>query len=78
MRYLLLGILIPILGTGCVSNPPKPGAIEYLPVPEGYLQPCEVPELPRDTGKLSDAFVQAAQCAVQGNEDKAAIRDLVN
>lgn len=54
---------------------PEP-EVRYIPVPEGYLQECELPGAPGLTGDLSEAFVVAYQCAEQGNRDKRRIREL--
>lgn len=61
---------------GCAGNAPVP-TVEYIPVPEGYLLPCALPALPEANGGLSEAFAQAYACAEIGNNDKAAIRDLL-
>ena len=50
--------------------------VRYIPVPEGYLQQCELPAAPVSTGELSEAFVIACSCAEQGNRDKQRIREL--
>lgn len=60
---------------GCAGREPVP-VVEYIPVPEGYLLPCELPALPGANGDLSEAFAQAYACAEIGNNDKAAIREL--
>lgn len=44
-------------------------------IPEAWLLECDVPALPDSTGDLSGDFIRAAQCAIQGNKDKARIRD---
>lgn len=61
---------------GCVSTPPVVYEREYREIPEGYLQPCALPETPLSTGELSEAFVAAYQCAELGNADKQRIREL--
>ncbi len=73
---LLLGILIPILGTGCAST--RPGPVQYIDVPESYLQECQLPAKPEANAELSDAFAKAYKCGEQGNRDKQRIRELTN
>lgn len=65
-----------LLVAGCATKIPDPGALEYREIPPGYLQDCELPSAPLANANLSDAFVQAYQCAEQGNRDKARIREL--
>jgi hypothetical protein len=57
---------------GCAAGP---GQTVFISVPAAYLEPCAIPPLPTDTGALSEAFAEAAQCAKQGNDDKKAIRE---
>ena len=73
---LLIAMILVLLVTGGCTRPRKPGAAVYIPVPEGYLQECELPAVPEDTGGLSDAFAQAYLCGDQGNKDKERIRNL--
>lgn len=68
--------LLVFLLSGCSFLEKRPGPTEYIPVPEGYLQPCELPAVPDITAGLSDAFVVAYKCAEQGNKDKMRIRNL--
>ena len=77
MRVLIIAAIVLTSATGCVSRPPEPQPpIEYREIPEGYLQPCELPDAPTNNGELSEAFVVAYQCAEIGNRDKQRIRDL--
>jgi thiamine monophosphate kinase len=62
---------------GCVSAPPEVYEREYREIPEGYLQPCELPGAPLVNGDLSEAFVVAYKCGEQGNRDKQRIRELL-
>ena len=69
-------ILFIFLLAGC-STLRKPGEVIHIPIPEGYLLLCELPDaIPENNGKLSDAFAQAYKCAEQGNKDKERIRNL--
>ena len=74
-RIALIVVLMCVL-SGCATRPRKPGEVVYVGVPEGYLQPCELPAIPEETGGLSDAFAQAYLCGEQGNKDKERIRNL--
>jgi len=74
-KIALLIVLINVL-MGCSTRPRKPGEVTYIPVPEGYLQQCELPAIPNNNGELSDAFAGAYKCAEQGNKDKERIRNL--
>lgn len=58
---------------GCATRPQE---VMYVEIPEGYLQDCELPSIPGNTGELSDAFTQAYLCGEQGNKDKERIRNL--
>ncbi len=79
MRNILLITTLCFVAAGCASKPPvAPPPLEYREIPEGFLQPCELPAAPTNTGELSEAFVIAFQCAEQGNRDKQRIRDLTN
>ncbi len=60
--------------TGCASQ--RPGPVQYIEVPESYLQPCELPPLPKDNAEMSDAFAKSYKCGEQGNRDKERIREL--
>lgn len=71
-------IFLPFVLGACVSTPPVVYEREYREIPEGYLQPCALPEIPLSTGELSEAFVAAYQCAELGNDDKQRIRELTN
>lgn len=73
---LLLGLVLYMFVMGCATRPREPGKAIYIPIPEGYLQPCELPAIPKDNGELSDAFTQAYLCGEQGNKDKERIRNL--
>ena len=69
-------IIMLVLLSGC-STLRKPGEVIHVPIPEGYLQLCELPPaIPNNNGELSDAFAQAYKCAEQGNKDKERIRNL--
>lgn len=50
----------------------------YQPVPAGLLIECALPGLPDTNGELSEAFIQAYDCAERGNEDKRSIKGLNN
>jgi hypothetical protein len=63
-----------IAAAGCAHRPPP--EVKYIPIPAGYLEPCELPPVPTNNAELSDAFVIAYQCAEQGNRDKERIRAL--
>lgn len=75
MRNLVLTLLISSLA-GCASGPEPQPELRWREIPEGYLQPCELPPMPEDTAELSDAFVWAYQCGVIGNRDKERIKSL--
>ena len=75
MKHLILVATVILSGCGLRPEKPEP-VIEYLPVPEAYLQPCTLPAAPVNTGELAEAFVIAFRCAEQGNRDKARIREL--
>ena len=60
--------------SGCSTFGSK--APVYHDVPEAYLQKCDVPPLPDNNGEMAEAYLGAAQCAIQGNTDKDRIRDL--
>ena len=70
-------ILFVLLLAGC-STLRKPGEVIHVPIPEGYLQLCELPAIPENmnNGELSGAFAQAYKCGEQGNKDKERIRNL--
>lgn len=70
-------MLVFLSGCAAFKRPPVVDTCDYRPIPEGYLQPCELPAAPLANGLLSKGFVQAYQCAVLGNDDKARIRKLV-
>lgn len=72
--------LFAVLGlSGCSLLAPEPApVIEYIPVPEAYLQECALPDAPVSTGELSEAFVIAFRCAEQGNKDKRRIREIAS
>ena len=72
-KFLIIFLLV--LMTGC-STLRKPGEVIHVPIPEGYLLPCELPAIPENNGGLSDVFAQAYKCAEQGNKDKERIRNL--
>lgn len=79
MRYktpFIYALVLVLLTTGGCTRPRKPGVVTYIPVPEGYLQECELPAVPENTGGLSDAFAKAYLCGEQGNKDKERIRNL--
>lgn len=71
-------ILSTFMLTGCSLFERRPAVpdVEYLPIPEGYLQECALPSVPLDNGDLAEAFAKAYQCGEQGNKDKARIRNL--
>ncbi len=75
MRNILL--VVTFCFAGCVSSPPEVPPLEYREIPEGYLQPCELPPKPDMNGDLSEAFVIAYKCGELGNRDKARIRELI-
>jgi hypothetical protein len=60
-----------LLIAGCRT----PAPAVRVTVPEGYLIPCELPEMYDTNVGASDAFVQAYNCARLGNDDKARIRE---
>lgn len=66
-------LLLLVLLSGCASSP---ASVVYVQIPEGYLQPCELPDAPQNNAELSDAFAQAYRCGEQGNIDKERIRNL--
>ena len=66
-------LLLLVFLSGCASGPAE---VLYIPVPEGYLQPCELPAVPQDNAELSDAFAKTYLCAEIGNKDKERIRNL--
>lgn len=66
-----------LLSAGCASTPPDAGKCEYREIPSSYLQECPLPALPGENGDLSEALVQAYQCAEQSNNHKARIRELL-
>ena len=74
--FAISAITAVLLMTGCVTRPPKVYEREYREIPAGYLQECELPPAPLNTGELSEAFVVAFKCAEQGNRDKQRIREL--
>lgn len=76
-RAIIVVLSLALGGCGLFDRRSEP-EIRYIPVPEGYLQQCELPAAPVSTGELSEAFVIAFSCAKQGNRDKQRIRDLVN
>ena len=77
-RIITCGLLLVFL-SGCNwGRRPSVPDVEYLPIPEAYLQECVLPRVPLDTGDLSEAFVKAYQCGEQGNKDKQRIRELTN
>ena len=71
-RIALLIVLYMFI-QGCATRPKK---ATYIPIPEGYLQSCELPAIPDLNGEMSDAFARAYKCAEQGNIDKGRIRNL--
>lgn len=73
-NVLIFAAIVAVLSTGCVSKRPSP--VQYIAVPESYLQPCELPPLPQDNAELSDAFAKSYKCGEQGNKDKERIREL--
>lgn len=76
MRVLIFATLVLIFATGCSTGPEPIPDLVYRDIPEGYLQPCELPSMPQDNADMSDAFAQAYQCGEIGNVDKKRIRDL--
>ncbi len=75
LALILLAVIVST--TGCtILRPPAPAEREYRPLPEAWLEPCELPAAPLDNGDLSEAFVVAFECGKQGNLDKARIREL--
>lgn len=66
-------LMLVFLSSGCASGP---APAVYIQIPEGYLQPCELPAVPQDNAELSDAFAKAYKCGEQGNKDKERIRNL--
>ena len=77
-NVLIFAAIVLASATGCKNVKDQPGAkVEYIPVPEAYLQPCPLPVKPKDNGELSEAFVKAYSCAVQGNKDKERIKSLI-
>ena len=77
MKKTIVFSLLVFVG-GCVSTPPQVFEREYREIPEGYLQPCALPQTPLSTGELSEAFVAAYKCAELGNKDKQRIRELTS
>ncbi len=78
-KLTVCAILSTYMLTGCgASTPPIVPDLEYRKIPEAYLQKCQLPPVPLDTGDLSDAFMQAYQCGEQGNRDKQRIRALTD
>lgn len=75
---LLCCAVVSLSGCASFKRPPVVDTCDYRPIPEGYLQPCELPGAPLANGLLSKGFVQAMKCAEQGNRDKARIRNLPN
>ena len=70
-------LILLLLLAGCATDIPKPAEREYREIPDAWLQECKLPLKPETEAELSDAFVQAYQCADQGNKDKRRIRDLM-
>ncbi len=79
INVLIFATIVAFSVTGCASfkRPPVVDVCDYRPIPEGYLQPCELPAAPLANGLLSKGFVQAMKCAELGNNDKQRIRDLI-
>lgn len=75
MRTIILLIGVIFL-SGCSLFPRAPGEVKYIEIPEGYLQHCELPDIPNDNAELSDAFAKAYKCGEQGNKDKDRIKAL--
>lgn len=69
MRALILLLTASVAGCGMV-----PVRVTYIPVPAGYLEPCDLPPVGDYNTDLADGFVQAYQCAEIGNRDKERIR----
>ena len=61
----IYALVLVLLSTGGCTRPRKPGEVVYVAIPEGYLQSCELPAVPEETGGLSDAFAQAYLCGEQ-------------
>ena len=78
ISLLTSALIAVLLTTGCVSRPPKVSERNYREIPAGYLQPCELPQVPLNNGELSEAYVVAYKCGEQGNRDKQRIRELTN
>ena len=66
-------VLLIMFLEGCATRPVE---AQYIEIPEGYLQPCELPPKPQFNDELSDAFAQTYRCGEQGNKDKERIRNL--
>ena len=75
MRKVTLALAVLFI-SGCASQIEQPPELRWRDVPEGYLQPCTLPEIPLSTAELSDAFVQAYKCGEIGNRDKQRSREL--
>ena len=75
-NYTIITAICGMFLASCASQRVPVPDIEYMKIPEGYLQECVLPEMPALTAELSDAFVQAYQCGEQGNRDKQRIRKL--
>ena len=75
-RAIIVLLSLTLGGCGLLDRRVPEPEIRYIPVPEGYLQECELPAAPVSTGELSEAFVIAFSCAEQGNRDKKRIREL--
>ena len=73
---LVVFTLMLVSGCSLFARRPAVPDVEYLPIPEAYLQECPLPPAPLDNGDLSEAFAQAYQCGEQGNKDKQRIREL--
>ncbi len=76
--YTVTAAICGIFLAGCAAPRVPVPDVEYMEIPEGYLQECVLPPAPLDTAELSDAFVQAYQCGEQGNRDKQRIRELTS
>jgi hypothetical protein len=68
MRAVIL--CVAALATGCAT---PQNYVTFVPVPAGYLEPCVLPPVPDTNPELSEAYVQAYQCAALGNRDKERI-----
>lgn len=75
--YCVVPIIVLCAGCASFKRPPVVDTCDYRPIPEGYLQSCELPAAPLANGSLSKGFVQAMKCAELGNDDKQRIRELV-